>query len=75
MGVLPGVADIVILSVGGRCHFIELKSKKGRMSDAQIEFQNSVKALGFQYHLCRSLLDVELALGDFGLGTKARIAA
>ena len=55
-GVLPGVADIVILADGGpysvprpAAMFLELKSAAGRLSPAQKAFRDSVGALGFSY--------------------------
>lgn len=73
-GVLPGVPDWIIVW-DGRVLFLELKSKRGTLSDGQRAFRDKVTAQGFQYRVCRSLMEIELALGGFGIGTRARVAA
>jgi len=53
-GLLAGVSDLIILQPN-RTIFVELKVLKGKQSDKQIDFQNRVNALGFEYWLVRSL--------------------
>jgi len=53
MGVKPGVADIIILGPNAFCGYIELKSKTGRQSKSQEEFQEIVEGFGFTYELAR----------------------
>ena len=44
MGVVAGVPDLIVM-IDGRCHGLELKSGKGRLSDAQkVTIPNRVRA-------------------------------
>ena len=69
MGVHPGFADLIVLC-DGRVLFLELKSRKGRLSPAQEAFRDAVLALGFGWALVRSLDDALGALADHGLTTR-----
>jgi hypothetical protein len=53
-GLLRGVSDLIII-IPNKILFIELKIEKGIQSEVQKEFQKRVEALGFEYHLVRSL--------------------
>jgi len=53
-GLLSGVSDLIVVQPN-RVIFVELKIEKGVQSPAQIEFQNKVTALGFEYYIVRSL--------------------
>lgn len=53
-GMMAGVSDLILLMPNAVTIFIEMKTEKGRQSDSQEEFENGVKALGFNYILCRS---------------------
>jgi hypothetical protein len=48
MGVLAGVADIVVV-IEGRAHFLELKAAKGRLSPAQKAFREASMAASAPY--------------------------
>jgi hypothetical protein len=72
MGVHAGFADLIVLCQG-RVLFLELKSLKGRLSPAQEEFRDAVRAQGFGWALIRSLDDALGALADHGF--TSRIAA
>lgn len=54
MGVVPGAPDFVII-VGGRPHFLELKSPRGRVSRAQEAFCEAAQSAGATYDVVRSL--------------------
>ena len=61
-GVVPGVADLflaqpVINKYGSMIHglFIEMKTKKGRQSEAQKRFEIRVSGCGYKYAICRSV--------------------
>lgn len=54
MGVRPGVADLILL-VDGKFHALELKKPKGRQSEAQTEFAQSVERAGGFYHIAYGL--------------------
>ena len=53
-GLLSGVSDLIVL-FPNLAVFCEVKTPKGVQSDNQIEFQNHVESLGFEYILVRSL--------------------
>jgi hypothetical protein len=50
-GLKAGVSDLIALFPNGLCVFFELKINTGKQSDKQKAFENSVKLLGFDYHL------------------------
>ena len=54
LGVLGGVADLVLIHFG-QLFFIEMKDHKGKQGAKQIDFEERVKEHGIPYHLCRSL--------------------
>lgn len=53
-GVTPGVADLILLVPSGRYHgaCIELKSEKGRMSTAQMQWLKSAGEQGYYVTAC-----------------------
>ena len=55
-GALAGVSDLLFLMPAGTCPYlcIEMKTKTGRQSPAQKEFQHNVEAVGARYALVRS---------------------
>lgn len=53
-GLLSGVSDLIVLREG-KVDFVEVKNAKGVQSERQKKFETMVKALGFDYHLVRSL--------------------
>lgn len=56
-GVVPGVADLILL-VPKQWAFalcIEMKTAKGRQSPEQKGWQDMVEAHGYRYRVCRSL--------------------
>lgn len=84
-GLRPGIADLMICWTGrdlvkhprlGICIlWIELKSKTGRLSDAQADFFASVVKLGHEYGTARSVAGVEALLRHYMVPTRGRIAA
>jgi hypothetical protein len=54
MGLVPGVADLTMLSLG-RVDFFELKVGKNKQTEKQKEFQQAVEDCGYHYHLVYSL--------------------
>jgi len=69
MGVHPGFADLIVLAEG-RAVFLEIKSKAGRLSQAQKEFRDTVQAQGFGWALVRSTDDALVALAALGVRTR-----
>lgn len=73
MGVVAGVADLLLLLPKGRWHglCIEMKTEDGYQRDDQKSWQALVESYGFRYEVIRnkldfqSLLDEYLALPDF----------
>lgn len=57
-----GVPDLIVILPGGKYLGLEVKSKTGRQSDHQKEFERGVKDAGGLYYLVRSLEDVETIL-------------
>ncbi len=49
-GIVPGAPDLIVY-IRGRAVQIELKTLKGRLSDAQRQFGDNLKALGHEYHV------------------------
>ena len=69
MGVHAGFADLMVLCEG-RVLFLELKSRKGKLSPAQVAFRDAVLAQGHGWALVRSLDDALGALADHGFTTR-----
>lgn len=74
IGVTPGVADIIILvrefwpmDIYPRCNVlcIEFKTKVGRQSDAQKEWQQHCEKVGNKYVIARSVLDAQRAVRSY----------
>ena len=69
-GVLAGVADLILLKANANYHglLIEMKTKSGRQSDSQKEWQRLIEQDGYKYTVCRSLdefqMEVSLYLDD-----------
>lgn len=53
-GLVAGVSDIIIVQPN-RILFIEVKLEKGKQQKNQVDFENTVKSLGFEYYVVRSL--------------------
>jgi hypothetical protein len=51
LGLTKGLPDLLVLgpSIPGRVGFIELKTAKGKPSEAQIDFQARCQSLGLSY--------------------------
>ena len=65
-GQKPGWPD-VILCYNGTLHGIELKTSKGRLSDAQHVAHAQIEEAGGKIFVCRSIEDVERALRTWGI--------
>lgn len=66
-GVVPGVADLILLYPGAQHHAlcIELKTKTGRQSDSQKQWQKAVEAFRFKYAIIKSLPDFKRIIEEF----------
>jgi hypothetical protein len=58
MGSYPGLPDRVAHH-DGRVIYLEFKAPKGRMGKRQLEFQQQCKLDGVEYHVVRSVDDIE----------------
>lgn len=56
-GLLKGASDLILILPNKKLIFVELKLENGRQSVEQIDFENRVKELGYEYFLCRNLED------------------
>jgi len=65
MGTRPGVADLAFIIGAGQAAFIELKVGKNTTTAHQDAFRDMVKGAGCQYHVARSLSEVELILNTW----------
>lgn len=54
IGLMAGVSDTIVV-LSGKVLFVEFKDDKGRQSDKQFDFEQTVTALGFPYYVVRSL--------------------
>lgn len=54
-GLKPGVSDVIICLPDGVVKFVEFKNDRGIQSDVQKEFESTVKSLGNEYVLIRSV--------------------
>ena len=61
-GLLAGVSDLIVILPNGKLIFVEIKTDTGKMSEKQIDFQQRVEALGFEYLLIRSLDEFKLCI-------------
>lgn len=66
-GVKAGVADILFLKPNSKYHglCIELKTPKGRQSEAQKRWQRSVELLGYRYVILRSIDEFIDEINDY----------
>ncbi len=56
-GLLKGASDLILILPNKKLIFVELKLENGRQSIEQVDFENRVKELGYEYFLCRNLED------------------
>jgi hypothetical protein len=54
MGLIAGVSDTIIV-FPNKVVFCEFKTPTGKQSDSQIDFENRVNKLGFEYWIVRDL--------------------
>lgn len=84
-GLRPGIADLMIAwrpefagMPSGACPrtlWLELKSKRGRQSSEQLEFQRDCLRVGHDYAVAYSLAEVEQILKARGVPLRGKIAA
>jgi hypothetical protein len=65
-GLLPGFPDLIVFGKGGRIGFIEVKVEGSYQQPSQKECQRWLTELGQRYAVCRSTLDVDETLTQWG---------
>lgn len=74
MGMLPGVADLAILTARatayGRLFFLEVKTKSGKLSKEQKEFRDFCDMACVPYVVVRSIDDARAFLLEHGIQTR-----
>jgi hypothetical protein len=75
MGVLAGVPDLIISLPGARMAFLELKSRRGRLSEDQEAFLAGQEANGHYTGTARTLDEAARFLSDVGAIRAAKVAA
>lgn len=66
-GLRPGVADLCFMMPEGRCAWLELKTPKGRLSDAQHGFKARCLDLGHLWGMARSVDEAILYFAHWGI--------
>lgn len=74
MGLRPGAADLCIV-IGGRAHFLELKSASGKQSKDQVTFAADCAIAGCPYELVNSIDHALRLLTAWGAIRMAKRAA
>ena len=67
MGLLAGIPDVILVTPGGRCFGIEVKTISGRLSPDQREIHERMAALGIPVAVVRSLTEARAALVAWGI--------
>jgi hypothetical protein len=67
MGVVPGVADILVIPHGGIAHWLEVKAAKGGQSESQKAFAGVMIALGCPYAVVRAVDEADTMLRQWGV--------
>lgn len=66
LGMLPGAADLLVITPDAVPHFIEIKSSRGYQSEPQKAFQARCQQIGVDYCLVRSTREAEAVLDGWG---------
>lgn len=54
-GLTPGASDTIVILPSGKLIFVEFKTKTGKQTKSQKNFEKRVKNLGYEYKIIRSL--------------------
>ena len=74
-GLLPGIPDLSVACPGSRILYFEVKTAKGRLSEAQAEIVRRLRAAGCLVAVVTSIDDVERALAGWNIPTRIAKAA
>jgi hypothetical protein len=72
-GLFPGFPDLAVVLPRGQIIFFELKSEKGRLSEAQLSVHLKLQGLNHSCAVVRSIDDVRNALNAWGINTRESI--
>lgn len=67
MGLRAGISDLILMGPDGRAHFLEIKTKNGKLSESQERFQTLCGARGWPYAVARSVEDAVAIARGWGL--------
>ncbi len=74
-GLMPGIPDLSVACPGSRILYFEVKTARGRLSEAQSDVVNRLRAAGCFVAVVTSIDDVERALATWGVPTRIAKAA
>ncbi len=66
-GMLPGVADLILVAPGGKAHYLELKAPKGKLSDDQEAFFAACCQSDISYNVAWEIDTALYILDNWGL--------
>lgn len=69
LGMVPGWPDLEVLTVHGPL-FLEVKSPGGRLTDAQQDVHDRMRALGYRVAVVRGVDEARAALAAWGIPTR-----
>lgn len=69
-GMVPGVPDLCVVCPMGKVFWLEVKSEKGRVSDAQLKFHWELEKRSHVCAVVRSIDDVKLVFKELGITTR-----
>lgn len=69
-GAQAGFPDLIVIAPGGKTLFLEVKTKSGKLSEAQKDFANDLQMMGHNYAVVRSIEDARAAFDRAGIKTR-----
>jgi hypothetical protein len=69
-GLTAGIPDLCIIAPGGVAYFMEVKTPKGRLSDAQFTILNRLTGLHSEWQIVHSIDDARYALKCWNILTR-----
>lgn len=69
-GMVSGAPDLAVVCPTGKMLWLEVKSEKGRVSDAQLKFHWELEKRGHVCAVVRSIDEVKLAFKAMGITTR-----
>lgn len=67
MGVVAGIPDLIILGPDKRIIFVEIKAKKGRLTEGQLKIKAWSDKYGVPFYVVKTLDEVTLMCDQLGL--------